>query len=356
MGCLSSRPSQVDEDSPLSAALETALVNAIMTTKRRKSFKVKKSSFNNLMLQMPRLVAGFRAVREAHATATGGQGKITWGAFRTTVGESMGLDPNSASLAEVLALPDVAEGVPVTHADLVVIFTVIHLLDSAAKRRTIRQQEVRACLELMEKSFMFFDSSADGCIERKELAMALKSGTRVFGRKASKSLADRLFDQLDWSKDGQITFKEYLIGMERIIMETAGEEDEDGLEADEDDELDMDEADMDTWDEKGDAKGKLAAGGHASTRSVGAGLAAAGAAAGHASTRQGAAAAAGAVGAAAKVVTRAVPPVGNAHLMIGAEKSGEVLDEVRPFTGTGMLISTGHEHVATAVTQAAEAR
>ena len=33
---------------------------------------------------------------------------------------------------------------------------------------------------------MFFDSSADGCIERKELAVALKSGTRVFGRKASK--------------------------------------------------------------------------------------------------------------------------------------------------------------------------
>ncbi len=29
-----------------------------------------------------------------------------------------------------------------------------------------------------------------------ELAIALKSGTRVFGRKASKGLADRLFDQV----------------------------------------------------------------------------------------------------------------------------------------------------------------
>lgn len=43
---------------------------------------------------------------------------------------------------------------------------------------------------------MFFDSSADGCIERKELALAMKSGTRVFGRKASKTLADQLFDQV----------------------------------------------------------------------------------------------------------------------------------------------------------------
>lgn len=43
---------------------------------------------------------------------------------------------------------------------------------------------------------MFFDSSADGRIERRELAMALKSGTRVFGRRSSRTLADQLFDQV----------------------------------------------------------------------------------------------------------------------------------------------------------------
>jgi calcium-binding protein CML len=56
---------------------------------------------------------------------------------------------------------------------------VIYLLDGITKRRTITSPEARKCLQLVEQSFMFFDSTADGCIERKELAYALKSGTKV---------------------------------------------------------------------------------------------------------------------------------------------------------------------------------
>jgi hypothetical protein len=41
----------------------------------------------------------------------------------------------------------------------------------------------------------FFDVSSDGKIERKELAFALQSGTRVWGRKTSPTLADHLFQQ-----------------------------------------------------------------------------------------------------------------------------------------------------------------
>lgn len=55
----------------------------------------------------------------------------------------------------------------------------IYLLDGITKRRTITNPEARKCLQLVEQSFMFFDSTADGCIERKELAYALKSGTKV---------------------------------------------------------------------------------------------------------------------------------------------------------------------------------
>ncbi|GFR49003.1 hypothetical protein Agub_g11024 [Astrephomene gubernaculifera] len=226
MGCSGSK-SIFTRESPLSEALERKLIDAVITTKKRKGHVVKKSSFNNLMLQLPKLTSGFKKIRDAYSTATAPTGKVSWGTFRALCGPKLGLDPTSETLKEVLILPQVDAGVPVTHADLIVLFTVVFLLDDASKRRTIASPDVRGCLDLMEKSFMFFDSSADGCIERKELALALKSGTKVFGRKASKTLADRLFDQLDWSKDGQITFKEYLVGMERIIIETAGEEEED---------------------------------------------------------------------------------------------------------------------------------
>ncbi|EFJ52047.1 hypothetical protein VOLCADRAFT_87187 [Volvox carteri f. nagariensis] len=192
---------------------------------------------------MPKLTLGFKKIREVHAAISGPSGKVTWAAFRSVCHEKLGLEKNSESLREVLSLPDIADGVLVTHPDLILLYTVISLLDGNTGRHSFTVPEIRACLDVMEKSFMFFDSSADGRIERKELAHAMKSGTRVFGRKTSKTLADQLFDQLDWSRDGQITFKEFLVGMERIIMETAGhEEDEDELGQDEGD---CEDADMD---------------------------------------------------------------------------------------------------------------
>ncbi|KAG2426348.1 hypothetical protein HXX76_013105 [Chlamydomonas incerta] len=149
------------------------------------------------MLQMPKLTAGFKKIREAHSAATGGKATVPWSTFCRNCVTALGLDGSSASLKELLDMgEEVGPDVPVTHGDTIIMFTVLYLLDGSAKRRTIAAAEVRSCLELMEKSFMFFDSSADGCIERKELALALKSGTRVFGRKASKSLADRLFDEV----------------------------------------------------------------------------------------------------------------------------------------------------------------
>ncbi len=39
------------------------------------------------------------------------------------------------------------------------------------------------------------------------------------GPHAPACAAPRVAPQLDWSKDGQITFREYLVGMERIIIE-----------------------------------------------------------------------------------------------------------------------------------------
>ncbi|GIM07281.1 hypothetical protein Vretimale_11393 [Volvox reticuliferus] len=234
MGCGGSKSTRIAKESPLTEALERKLVEAIMSTKRRKSSFVKKSSFNNLMLQMPKLTAGFKKIRGAHTAISSPSGTVTWATFCSAGGDKLGLEPNSESMKEILAIPDVADGVLVSHPDLITIYTVVFLLDGTTGRHSIKSHEICACLEIMEKSFMFFDSSADGRIERKELAHAMKSGTRVFGRRHSKTLADHLFDQLDWSRDGQITFREFLIGMERIIIETAGDDDEDLGEEEED--------------------------------------------------------------------------------------------------------------------------
>ncbi|KAG2444153.1 hypothetical protein HYH02_009092 [Chlamydomonas schloesseri] len=187
------------------------------------------------MLQLPKLTAGFKIIRQAyaHSVAVAGEGKVTYGLFRKACGERMSLEAESDTLRELWNnLPAVGDKVPVTHADAIIMYMVIYLLDGITKRRTITNPDARKCLQLVEQSFMFFDSTADGCIERKELAYALKSGTKVWGRNTSKTLADHLFEQLSWTKEGRITFEEFLVGMERIVMDMSDEDDdlEDGEE------------------------------------------------------------------------------------------------------------------------------
>ncbi|KXZ54544.1 hypothetical protein GPECTOR_4g609 [Gonium pectorale] len=256
---------------------------------------------------MPKLTLGFKKIRDAYAIVTAPTGKVNWGQFRSLCDKKLWLNQTD-TLKEVLTMPEVDDRVPVTHPDLIIIYMVVYLIDARLKRNTIFSPEVRSALDLMEKSFMFFDSSADGCIERKELAMALKSGTRVFGRKASKTLADQLFDQLDWSKDGQITFKEYLVGMERIIIETMGDDDEDDemeCEEDEEEEDGVKEAD---WEDEGAKPGAADGGEVASPRGAAAG------------------------GAAMPTATVAVEPPETQT----SKAVGESGDEVTPFTQSGM--------------------
>lgn len=75
MGCAGSRFIFIKE-SPLSQALERKLVEAIISAKQKKALVTKKSSFNNLMLQLPKLTSGFKTIREAHAAICGPSGKV----------------------------------------------------------------------------------------------------------------------------------------------------------------------------------------------------------------------------------------------------------------------------------------
>lgn len=64
---------------------------------------------------------------------------------------------------------------------------------------------------------------ADGSLERDEVATALCS-TSTPGR-TTKALSDKLFEQLDFDGSGGISFKEFLIGLERMVMEEYEDDD-----------------------------------------------------------------------------------------------------------------------------------
>jgi len=75
-----------------------------------------------------------------------------------------------------------------------------------------------------QDAFCCFDASEDGYLEPSEVAEVLCTSNTP-GR-ATRALSDKLFAQLDCDGSGGISFKEFLIGLEKMVMEEYVDDDE----------------------------------------------------------------------------------------------------------------------------------
>ena len=67
----------------------------------------------------------------------------------------------------------------------------------------------------LQDAFCCFDASEDGYLEPSEVAEVLCTSNTP-GR-ATRALSDKLFAQLDFDGSGGISFKEFLIGLEKMV-------------------------------------------------------------------------------------------------------------------------------------------
>ncbi|MEW5307659.1 MAG: hypothetical protein WDW36_010037 [Sanguina aurantia] len=176
-------------------------------------------------LQFPRLKTGFLKVRELFTELdVEKKGIVSIAHFKLRCGNT-GIDPTSLAMAEIWSLEKHQKSF--SSNEFLLVLTIVYLLDDATKSCIQKHPEVHKALEMVESAFMFFDSSSDGCLERAEMLAAMKAGSTMRkGQKLVKSAADRLFDTLDDDGSGTVTFKEFLFGIEKMVLENAGAEDE----------------------------------------------------------------------------------------------------------------------------------
>uniref|UniRef100_A0A7S0URI0 EF-hand domain-containing protein n=1 Tax=Polytomella parva TaxID=51329 RepID=A0A7S0URI0_9CHLO len=218
MGCNSSKG--VEASNPTAVALERKLVLAV---ERARGKGTPKGSFSTLLLTFPKLRGGFTKVRALFKELDiNGDGGIEWHEFLERC-PRIGLDPSTPSLKEMFALADMENKQAIGSDEMILVFTIIYLLEPDFKDK-IKYPEIIVALQILEKAFIFLDPSNTGYINRDEMSLAVKSGTRVTHGKQSKSIADKLFDTLDWDGSGRITFKEFMVGIEKLVMEDSDED------------------------------------------------------------------------------------------------------------------------------------
>uniref|UniRef100_A0A383VCZ7 EF-hand domain-containing protein n=1 Tax=Tetradesmus obliquus TaxID=3088 RepID=A0A383VCZ7_TETOB len=215
---------------PIDAALLQALIQA------KKDRHLKGLTFNELLLKFPKMAAGFRKVRKYFDMLDlNGDRVIDMREF-TSQAHKLGLDMSLQDLTNVFDAADIDHSTKIDVFEFVLVFVVVHLL--SPERAAALPPEIRTTLEIVEDAFCCFDASADGYLEKEEVQTALCT-TNTPGR-TTKALSDKLFAQLDFDGSGGISFKEFLIGLEKMVMEEFddedGEEDEEAAAARRDEE------------------------------------------------------------------------------------------------------------------------
>ncbi len=126
-----------------------------------------------------------------------------------------GLEPNDPLIAEIYDAADMDGSTAIDRMELVLVFIIIHLLHP--EKSAQMDKEIRKALEIVEHAFNCFDVSHDGSLQQGEIYNSMMDGQQPKGN--TKQVSDNLFAQLDWDGSGSISIREFLFGLERMVME-----------------------------------------------------------------------------------------------------------------------------------------
>lgn len=261
MGCVQSAPRWQAE----AGQLELELIKAVQLSQHRaRIYKTRTTTFSALLMHFWRMRPGFQKIlallhelsgiahlskRESFDNSSQGRQQRAESGFAGTSAithvrgrvdipkleaglEALHLDPTSPAVVTVVRALK-AEGKDIIDGDdFLVMWTVLHLLEPT---KLVVVPEIRVALETVEEAFLCFDSTHDGRLERKEL-MGAMHGSKHKNKKGEddkkgkkrwrKGPAERLFAELDLDKHGSISFREFLLGIYKIVMEDVVEEEE----------------------------------------------------------------------------------------------------------------------------------
>ncbi|GAX80514.1 hypothetical protein CEUSTIGMA_g7952.t1 [Chlamydomonas eustigma] len=221
MGCSASKPAM--------GPLEALLISAVKTAKSRSGMRSgKMHTFNALLMHFGQMKQGFEKIRQLFtAISVSSSGRIP---SLDTKLDILKIDPSSPVITQIVAAVNLEGKGGVDGDDFLVVWTILYLLEAET---SVQYPEISQALEIVEKSFVYFDSSCDGNLERSEMIEALQTTSArkdhakpLKGAKRHKGVAELLFDVLDLDNSGEISFKEFLLGMRKIVLDEELEEEE----------------------------------------------------------------------------------------------------------------------------------
>lgn len=122
---------------------------------------------------------------------------------------------------------DISEPMGIKFNEFIVLLCLVYLFKEPAATEAKSRMglpNLEATFETLVDTFVFLDKNKDGYVSKSEMVHAINETTS--GERSSGRIAMRRFEEMDWDKNGMVTFKEFLFAFTSWVGIDDTEDDE----------------------------------------------------------------------------------------------------------------------------------
>ncbi|KAL4280229.1 hypothetical protein GQ457_03G022490 [Hibiscus cannabinus] len=190
---------------------ETKLEAKMVEVMRRRASKgTAIKSFNSIILKFPKIDESLRKCKAIFEQFDeDSNGAIDHEELKKCL-HKLGVCFTEEEIGDLFKACDINEDMGIKFNEFVVLLCLVYLLkDNAAESEAKSRMGVpslEATFETLVDAFVLLDKNKDGYVSKNEMVQAINES----GEHSSGPIATKRFEEMDWDKNGSVSFKEFL--------------------------------------------------------------------------------------------------------------------------------------------------
>uniref|UniRef100_A0A0D3F214 EF-hand domain-containing protein n=1 Tax=Oryza barthii TaxID=65489 RepID=A0A0D3F214_9ORYZ len=224
MGGVVGRGDSPRHTSPASK-LERKMVEA-MQQRAQKGTSVK--SFNSVIMKFPKIDESLRNCRIIFQQFDeDSNGEIDQQELKHCF-QKLDISFTDEEIKDLFQACDIYENMGMKFNEFIVFLCLVYLLNDplvSEARKRMGLGSLEPTFETLVDSFVFLDKNKDGYVSKNEMIQAINE--TIGGERSSGRIGMKRFEEMDWDKNGTVTFKEFLFAFTRWVGIDDNEDDDD---------------------------------------------------------------------------------------------------------------------------------
>ncbi|KAL7596970.1 probable calcium-binding protein CML22 [Lactuca sativa] len=190
----------------------------------RKMMEVKQSSLqgqtsfrsiNSIILRFPRFKEGLKEIRGVFELYDeDSNGTIDNEELKRCL-QKLQFQCTDQEIGDLFVSCDVDDSNGIQFNEFIVLLCLIHLLagpsSSSQSTSTVGSPELKATFDTIIEAFLFLDKNGDGKLNKKDMIKAMNEDDPM--EKSPTRITKTRFKEMDWNKDGKVSFREFLFSL-----------------------------------------------------------------------------------------------------------------------------------------------